>query len=105
MKKKIYISGPISGYELGERKEAFAKVKKLLELKGYEVVNPLENGLPPSSTTFQHMKRDIELLLECDEIYMMHKWTHSAGCKIEFEIATAIGLPVTFDILNQVMFV
>lgn len=102
--KKIYLSGPISGHELGERKEAFGRVKKTLELKGYEVVNPLDNGLPPNAPTFQHMKRDLELLLGCDEIYMMDKWTHSAGCKLEFEVATSIGLPVTFDVLNQVLF-
>lgn len=94
---KIYISGPISGHEPGERREEFKKVQKLLELQGYEVVNPMENGLPPTADTCQHMKRDVELILQCDEIYMMKKWNHSAGCKLEFDLATAIGLPVIFE--------
>ena len=104
-KKRIYISGPISGHDLGERREAFAKVKRILETMEYEVVNPLENGLPPNSTTNDHMRRDIELLMSCDEIYMMSKWTHSAGCKLEFDIATAIGLPVRFEQIFTVEFV
>lgn len=94
--KKIYISGPISGYDIKERKERFNEVELALVKTGYEVVNPTKNGLPPEATTHEHMKKDIELLLTCDAIYMMEKWTHSKGCKVEFDIATAIGLEVIF---------
>lgn len=30
-------------------------------------------------------------------IYMMCRFTHSAGCKVEFDVATAIGLDVYFE--------
>lgn len=94
--KRIYLSGPISGHDLKERQQAFAETQQRLESVGWEVVNPMRNGLPADSSTHQHMKRDFELLLTCDTIYMMRRWLHSAGCKLEFDVATAIGLPVIF---------
>ena len=61
------------------------------------MINPLKNGLPVSADTHAHMKRDFELLLMCDAIYMLERWTHSKGCKVEFDVATAIGLEVYFE--------
>ena len=60
MKKKIYISGPISGHDIEERKADFARIKEYLGKLGYVVFNPMENGLPPTATTAEHMKTDIE---------------------------------------------
>lgn len=96
MKKKIYISGPISGYEYEERKETFAMAKKFLELEGYEVFNPLENGLPSDADTHQHMRADLKMLIQCDSIFLLDKWNHSAGCFVEFMVAVAIGCKLRF---------
>lgn len=102
IKKRIYLSGPISGHNLDERRIIFKNTQHYLETKGYEVFNPLENGLPPESTTHQHMHRDLaELTSEdrpFDAILMMEGWLHSAGCKLEFDVATAIGLDVMFGV-------
>lgn len=96
-KHRCYVSGPISGYDLGKRRKAFKEAQVMLEAAGYEVVNPMENGLPSDATTAQHMKRDIQLLTECDAIFMMDKWSHSQGCNTEFMVATAIGCEVIFE--------
>ena len=100
-KPKIYISGPISGHDIEERRKAFKQAQWMLESQEWEVFNPLENGLPVEAATFQHMHRDLaELTREdkpFDAIYMMRRWTHSAGCKLEFDVATAIGLDVYFE--------
>lgn len=96
-KKRIYISGPISGHYLDERRKLFLNVSDFLKKIGYEPVNPMDNGLTDNATTHEHMRRDFELLLSCDAIFMMRRWTHSAGCKVEFDVATAIGLPVYFE--------
>ena len=103
MRKKIYISGPISGYNLEERRNSFKIVQEHLKAQDYETVNPMENGLPAEATIHDHMKRDIELLLTCDMIYMMRHWTHSKGCKVEFDVATAIGLPVLFEESGEII--
>ena len=96
MKKKIYISGPISGYDYEERKQTFAMAKKMLELSDYEVYSPMENGCPPNATTHQHMRADIKMLVQCDEIFLLEKWNHSAGCFVEFMVAVAIGCRLQF---------
>ena len=96
-KKRIYISGPISGHEIARRLLAFKTAKLRLEARGFEVFNPMENGLPAEASTHEHMKVDIRHLLSCDAIYMLRRWTHSKGCKVEFDVATAIGLDVYFE--------
>lgn len=101
--KRVYISGPISGHNLEERRASFKKIQNLLEVQDYQPINPMENGLPAEATTHEHMKRDIELLMTCDMIYMMRRWTHSKGCKVEFDVATAIGLPVLFEESGEII--
>lgn len=96
-RKRIYLSLPISGCDLDERRATAERKKKELEGFGYEVVNPLENGLSVDAGTHAHMRRDIEMLLGCDAIYLMERFTHSAGCMTEFHVATAIGLDVHFE--------
>ena len=96
-KKRIYISGPITGYKIGERRIAFKKAQLYCEKYGYNVFNPMENGLPSNAPTHEHMRCDIEGLLTCDAILMMRRWIHSKGCQVEFEVATSIGLPVFFE--------
>lgn len=93
---KIYVSGPISGYDYSERKQTFLFVQKELEKKGYEVFNPMFNGLPKGASTHEHMRVDFKMLCECDEILMLPKWNHSAGCSQEFAVAVAIGCNVKF---------
>lgn len=99
MKKRIYISGPISGHDLDERRGVFEVAEAVMESMGYEPVNPIAvaDWHPEDVTTHQHMRRDIALLLGCDAIFMMKGWTHSKGCKVEFDVATAIGLPIYFE--------
>lgn len=94
--KKIYISAPISGYDLLERKATFHKVKEILENEGYTVLNPMENGLPAEATTSDHMRADFKMMCEADEALFLDKWLHSAGCHTEFMVATAIGLTIHF---------
>lgn len=94
---RIYISGPISGHDLEERRRAFEIVEKRLVNIGNLPFNPMKNGLPHDATTHAHMKRDIEALLKCDIIYMMSGWTHSKGCFVELLVATSVGLTVIFE--------
>ena len=99
---KVYISGPISGHNYEERKKEFSRVKAMLEEKGYEVFNPMENGLPQSSSTAEHMRADLKALLDCDKIYMMRRWNHSAGCQTELLVALAIGVDIDFEMKETV---
>ena len=66
--KRIYISGPISGHDLDERRKVFEMAEVILEKIGFEPVNPIAEAdrHPEDVTTHQHMHRDIALLLKCD---------------------------------------
>ena len=100
-KKRIYISGPISGQNKDQVREDFYRVAAMLRADGYRVFNPLENGLPFDAPTHAHMRRDLNVLTNeldpFDYIFMMRRWTHSAGCMREFETAISCGIEVIFE--------
>ena len=97
-KGKIYLSLPISGYDIEERRVTAQKMEDKLLADGWQcVANPLKNGLPVDADTHDHMKRDFKMLLECDAVLFMEKFLHSAGCKVEFDVATACGLGIYFE--------
>lgn len=89
---KVYISLPISGHDIVERR-AFAEniERKLLEL-GHNPANPLRNGLAPDAPYRAHMRRDIYNLCGCDAIYQAPGWQDSQGCIVENAVAKLLEL-------------
>ena len=77
-KEKVYISGAISGHNFRERLYVFARAEHSLREKGYETVNPFDNGLPETAKYEEHIKTDLTLLLGCDSIYMLRGWEESS---------------------------
>ena len=69
----------------------------MLEAQGYEVINPLYNGLPEDVAWHQHMRADIRLLTYCHEIYMLAGWERSTGASAEHALAIALGLAVQYE--------
>ena len=92
--KKIYISAPISGHNIAERKLFFLQIEKQLAEQGFTPVNPFRNALPDSAPYTEHMKEDIRLLLDCDGIVRPDRWRTSIGCEIESRVADICGIPV-----------
>ena len=99
-KERVYISGPIAGYDLQERKMAFLKVQHMLESLGYEVSNPFDNGVPDDAHWREHMRADIAMLLQCESIYMMPGWEFSKGCKLELDVASSCGIRLMLESQN-----
>lgn len=99
--QRIYISGPISGLDKDVCINRFKEVEEMLTKAGFRVFNPLKNGLPFDAETHRHMRRDLNILTNeedpFDFIFMMRRWTHSAGCYKEFENALACGMTVIFE--------
>lgn len=83
---KVYISGPITGIDFGNR-FAFSCARNALELCGYEVIDPSEVQLDDEATWTDYMRADLKLLLDCDFIYMLEGWENSRGARIERELA------------------
>lgn len=88
---KVYISGPISGIDFGNR-FAFSCARSALELCGYEVIDPSEVQLSDAATWADYMKADLKLLLDCDYIYMLEGWENSKGARLERELAENLGI-------------
>ena len=93
--KKVYLSFPISHFDIEERRRFAEKRENLLsKVYGYEVVNPLKNGLDASAHWREHMKRDLKLLLECDTICLCECYRESLGCHLEYKTAKMAGIDI-----------
>lgn len=92
MKKKIYISGPISGHDLEVRREVFSDAAKAAAALGFEPVSPFDNGVPEDAPWEDHMRADIKMLLDCHAILMLPGWHHSKGATTEIIIAQTLNL-------------
>ena len=104
---KIYIAGPMTGYDQWNFPAFFKLEESLLKL-GYRVVNPAHNDGPtlelalesageperPNNSWNWYMKRDLPHLLECDAICVLPNWQKSKGASLEVQVANAIGVPV-----------
>lgn len=90
-KPKIYIAGPMTGYEDFNHPAFFRAEEALMEL-GYEVVNPARVTPDQSTPWAECMKRAIPALIECNAIWMMPGWRLSRGARLEFQIAIDLGM-------------
>lgn len=93
MKKKIYLSGPMS---LCKDKETWMRnfqfYEDLFTMKGYEVINPAKNEI--LSTYEECLKHSLKQEMDCDCIYFMANSILSTGARLEYEIARACGLEI-----------
>ncbi len=105
MKKKVYISGQMTGIE-GYNSVAFNRATDLLRNKGIECVNPFEIGQTIEDQLGSHtveekyfmfMKADIKVLLDCSHIYMLKGWEKSKGANMEKSIADFFNI----EIINE----
>ena len=98
MKKKIYISGPITGLERHVYLNNFADAELKLRAMGYKVINPTK--LLPSRFLWIYkiigykltLLYDIWHLLNCDGIYMIDGWQWSKGARLERAIAQLFNI-------------
>jgi nucleoside 2-deoxyribosyltransferase len=94
MRKKVYISGPISGVEASAYK-VFEKTEKELRAKGFNPVNPIKLNHNHGKTWEEYMRVDLKALLECDEMVMLKGWENSRGACLERIVAGSIGIKIT----------
>lgn len=95
-KERVYISGPITGYDLEERKAVFAEAERKLQEIGFETFNPLNNTLPFDTTHEEYMRQDLKTLLNCDVIAMLGDYQESRGARLEYVVALECGLKVIY---------
>lgn len=93
MKKKVFISGPMSGYDNFNR-EAFMEAEKKLKDAGYSVFNPAWLDFDETWDTASIMAIDMAALSRCDAIYQLDGWRESMGAKAEYRTAEWLGLDI-----------
>lgn len=101
MGNKMYISGPMSGYE-NYNKEAFSKAAKYLVDVGvvekHEVVNPHDLHTSTDGDREDYMRIDLQTLIDdCCAIYMLEGWQASWGAVCEYVVARELNYRVYFQ--------
>lgn len=92
--KKVYVSIPITGENYKDQhNHAFIAATNLAQ-KSYEVVTPFDVVKSPSTPYSEAMGKCIEVLLDCDAIYLCKNWQNSKGCMAELQVALVYGKEV-----------
>lgn len=104
---KAMLSQPMGGKTDEEIVETRERVIKVLEAKGYEVVNTLftdewyshenmeKRGVVQIPLCF--LAKSLENMSLCHTVYFCKGWENARGCKIEHEAAVAYGLDIIYE--------
>lgn len=88
---RLYISGPMTGYENYNFK-AFDFVAMQLVEAGFEVENPADKGIVDGWTWADYLKYDIRAITMCDGIALLPGWAESRGARLEITVADGLGM-------------
>ncbi len=106
---KIYIAGPMTGYDQWNFPAFFKLEENLLKfVPEVEVINPAHNDGPnlglalesagsperPNHTWAWYMRRDLKHVLEADALCVLPGWQNSRGASLEVHVANSLGLPI-----------
>lgn len=120
--KKVYISGPMTGYEKFNF-PAFDRAKHELTQQGFQCFSPADHdrellgkpkdwvpedtdsegpwlrwALPNAPTLRRMLKEDLVWIAdEGDAIYMLKGWEKSSGAKIEHALAVVLGQETIYE--------
>lgn len=95
---RVFISGPMTGYENYNRDKFFA-AEDLLEGQGLEVYNPAyPNSDFQDNDWNSYVKLGIKNLLACDQVYVLAGWQESKGSLLEVTVAEALGMPIQYEV-------
>lgn len=96
--RKIYISGKITGNPHYMVEFILAETEIIEGVDSVaEIINPARLELIDGATWSDYMKRDIELLVGCDIIFMMKGWRRSKGARLERHIAKKLGMEIIYE--------
>lgn len=94
--KKVFISTPITGFEIKQVRANCNNAKEILKAQypNIEFISPFDIDWVPDMPDSWYMGRDIEALIDCDAIISMNGWIKSKGCLVERFTANIYGLKI-----------
>lgn len=92
--KKVYVAGPMSGYEDFNRPAFFAMADQL-KAAGFVVLNPAI--LPDGMTQAEYMQIDMAMVMVADTLVMLEGWQHSPGAVAEYHLAYKMGKAIVME--------
>ena len=104
---KAMLSQPMAGKSEEEIKATRTQAIKVLEEKGYEIVNTLftdewysdehmkERGVVQIPLCF--LAKSLEKMSLCHAVYFCKGWEQTRGCRLKHEAAVAYGLTVIYE--------
>ena len=96
-RKRMYISGKVSGLDSMVVWEKFATKEAQLMAEGVDVINPVrlvsESGIGDCQWE-TIMRCLLPELLQCDELHLLPDWDDSTGAILEKDIAERVGIKV-----------
>lgn len=104
--KKIYVSIPIKGQENNIIKR-YSKACKDIHQQfpddyndSGQIYHPYDllsnNFLSPEHTYAYYKGKDIELMMECDAIYLGKGWENSKGCQLAHQLAKIYNKEIVY---------
>lgn len=92
--RRIYISGPMTGYP-DCNFAAFHAAAEQLARAGWKVFNPAENfGGRKDLPREAYLRLDLAMLAQCEAIALLPGWEDSRGAKLEYAVACELGCEV-----------
>jgi hypothetical protein len=92
---KIYIAGKITGLQFSHVKVKFDHAERWLKTLHYNPVNPV-NLFPDAKNVEwdQAMAVCLQVLKNCDAIYLLPDWSDSRGAREEVKYALSLNMPI-----------
>lgn len=103
-KKKIFISGPMTGYPSWNYPK-FDMIEEMLRSWGYDSVNPANIGkkfgpekVDSDPELYKKMEAEIQAAERtCDVIFLLRGWEESKGVRLELKTALELNLPILVE--------
>lgn len=98
-KFKVYISGPMTGYE-DFNFPAFNEMEAVVlnDFDFVDVVNPVDisqrvEQWNPDADYQDYLREDFKALIDCDAVLLLDGWKDSGGCQKEAIVANFLKIP------------
>jgi hypothetical protein len=99
----VYISLPMTGYEefniaAARRAQRMARNEGYVAIIPHEGEDPTDEEITAMAVSPERLamflRKDVGIILDVDEVWVLPGWEYSEGCKFEVLIAQKLGIPV-----------